>query len=116
MEVILAIVVGVLYTAGVYLLLRRSLVKLILGIIFFSNATNLLLFLSAGLTQGNPPFLEEGEIVLQDQFADPVPQAIIITSLIIGFGIIIFTLVLKYKYYKKTGTYDTDQVKQTEKL
>ncbi|MFP4047887.1 MAG: NADH-quinone oxidoreductase subunit K [Bacteroidales bacterium] len=116
MEVILAIVTGVLYTAGVYLLLRRSLMKLILGIIFFSNATNLLIFLSAGLTSGEPPFLKEGEIVLTDQFADPIPQAIIITSLVIAFGIIVFTLVLKYKYYKKTGTYDTDQVKQTENL
>ena len=47
MEIILAIFVGILYAAGVYLLLRRSILKFIIGILFFSNATNLLVFLSA---------------------------------------------------------------------
>ncbi|MBS3808418.1 MAG: NADH-quinone oxidoreductase subunit K, partial [Bacteroidales bacterium] len=75
MEMILSILIGVLYTAGVYLLLRRSLVKLILGIIFLSNATNLLIFISAGLTQGKPDFIaKEGEKAAA-AMADPLPQA-----------------------------------------
>jgi multicomponent Na+:H+ antiporter subunit C len=114
MEVIVSILIGVLYTAGVYLLLRRSLVKLILGIIFLSNATNLLIFMSAGLTEGKPAFISKEGAKAAQETADPLPQALVLTAIVIGFGIIAFTLVLKYKYYKKTGTYDVDQLKRTE--
>jgi multicomponent Na+:H+ antiporter subunit C len=114
MEIIISILIGILYTAGVYLLLRRSLVKLILGIIFLSNATNLLIFMSAGLTRGKPDFIaEKGEQTAQ-AMADPLPQALVLTAIVIGFGIVAFTLTLKYKHHKQTGTYDLDQVKQTD--
>lgn len=114
MEMILSILIGILYTAGVYLLLRRSLVKLILGIIFMSNATNLLIFMSAGLTQGKPNFIAEQGDQVAGAMADPLPQALVLTAKVIGFGIIAFTLTLKYKHHKQTGTYDLDQVKQTD--
>lgn len=58
MEIVLAIVVGVLYTVSVYLMLRRSILKFIIGLIFMSNATNLLVFLSAGLVPGSPDFVK----------------------------------------------------------
>lgn len=114
MEMILSILIGVLYTAGVYLLLRRSLVKLILGIIFVSNATNLLIFISAGLTQGKPDFIAREGNKAAAAMADPLPQALVLTAIVIGFGIVAFTLTLKYKHHKQTGTYDLDQVKQTD--
>ena len=114
MEMILSILIGVLYTAGVYLLLRRNMDKMILGIIFLSNATNLLIFISAGLTQGKPDFIaKEGEKTAT-AMADPLPQALVLTAIVIGFGIVAFTLTLKYKHHKQTGTYDLDQVKQTD--
>lgn len=115
MELILSIIIGVLYTAGVYLLLRRSLVKLILGIIFLSNATNLLIILSAGVTQGKPAFINKETEEITQSLADPLPQALVLTAIVIGFGIVAFTLALKYKYYKQTNTDDLDQVKQTDK-
>jgi multicomponent Na+:H+ antiporter subunit C len=114
MEIILSILVGILYAAGVYMLLRRSLVKLILGIIFLSNATNLLIFMAAGLTEGKPAFVAKESAKAAEEMADPLPQALVLTAIVIGFGIVAFTLVLKYKYYKQTGTYDLDQVKQTD--
>lgn len=115
MDLMLSIVIGILYTAGVYMMLRRSLVKLILGIIFLSNATNLLIFMAAGLTMGSPPFIKGEEANSTATLADPLPQALVLTAIVIGFGIVAFTLALKYKYYKQTGTYDLDQVKQTDK-
>lgn len=115
MEGIISILIGVLYTAGVYLLLRRSLVKLILGIIFLSNATNLLIFMAAGLTEGEPAFIAKEGTGAAEKMADPLPQALVLTAIVIGFGIVAFTLVLKYKYYKQTGTYDLDQVKKTDR-
>ena len=106
MEIVFALLIGVLFGTGVYFLLRRSLVKLILGIIFFSNSINLLLFVSAGVEIGKPPFLEE---VNSGEIADPLPQALILTAIVIGFGIIAFTLVLKYKFHETTGTEDMDE-------
>jgi multicomponent Na+:H+ antiporter subunit C len=114
MEIILAILTGVLYTAGVYLLLRRSMLKFIIGIIFMSNATNLLVFLAAGIVQGSPAFVD-GKVTDPSQVADPLPQALVLTAIVIGLGIIVFTLALKYKYFQLTGTDDLDQVKQTDK-
>lgn len=112
MEIILAILVGVLYTAGVYMMLRRSILKFIIGLIFMSNATNLLVFLTAGIVPGSPAFVDskgaEGII------ADPLPQALVLTAIVIGLGIVVFSLALKYKFFEVTGTDDLDQLKKTD--
>lgn len=113
MEIVLAILVGVQYTAGVYMLLRRSILKFIIGIIFMSNATNLLVFISAGITSGSPPFLDE-TAGRAGQMADPLPQALVLTAVVIGLGIIVFILALKYKFFSVTNTDDLDQIKRTD--
>jgi len=109
----LSILVGVLYTAGVYMLLRRSILKFIIGIIFMSNATNLLVFISAGLIAGKPAFVN-GSTTNVSQLADPMPQALVLTAIVIGLGMVVFILALKYKYFEVTGTDDLDQLKQTD--
>ena len=112
MEIVLAILVGVLYTAGVYMILRRSIVKFIIGIVFLSNATNLLVFLSAGIVPGQPAFVKEQ--LGAAEVSDPLPQALVLTAIVIGFGIVAFTLALKYKFFSTTGTDDLDQLKKTD--
>jgi len=108
----MAILTGILYTAGVYMILRRSILKFIIGIIFLSNATNLLIFLSAGLISNAPPFTDgEGN---GQGMADPLPQALVLTAIVIGLGVVAFTLALKYKYFEITGSDDLDEVKPTE--
>ncbi len=113
MEILMAILVGILYTAGVYMLLRRSILKFIIGIIFLSNATNLLVFLSAGLVAGKPVFLggEEGD---SGAYADPLPQALVLTAVVIGLGIVVYLLAIKYRFFSETGSDDLDQLKPTE--
>jgi len=113
MEIIMAILVGVLYSAGVYMLLRRSILKFIIGIIFLSNATNLLVFLSAGLVGGKPAFLD-GKEGMMAEFADPLPQALVLTAVVIGLGIVVYLLGIKYRLFNETGTDDLDQIKPTE--
>jgi len=113
MEALIAILVGFLYAAGVYMVLRRSIVKFIIGIILLSNATNLLVFLSAGITPGNPVFLSD-QIANKQAFADPLPQALVLTAVVIGLGIVVFTIALKYKFFEVTGTDDLDQLKHTD--
>ena len=114
MEIVLAILVGVLYTAGVYMVLRRSILKFIIGLIFLSNATNLLVFLSSGITAGKPAFVD-GSTTGAANLSDPLPQALVLTAIVIGFGIVVFTMALKYKFFETTGTDDLDQLKQTDK-
>lgn len=113
MEIILALLVGVLSAVGVYLLLRRSLVKLVLGIIFLSNAVNLTIFIAAGLVKGQPVFVTE-ESADPAAMADPVPQALILTAIVISFGLVAFTLALQYKNFSLSMTDDLDELKETE--
>jgi multicomponent Na+:H+ antiporter subunit C len=114
MEIILAFVVGGLYAAGIYMLLRRSLVKLLIGLGLLSHATNLLIFTAAGLTRARPPVIEAGESRLIAPFADPLPQALILTAIVIGFGVMAFALVLMYRVYKTVGTDDVDRMRRTD--
>lgn len=113
MEIVLALLVGVLSATGVYLLLRRSIVKLVLGIIFLSNAVNLTIFITTGLVQGKPAFVTEGSAD-PSKMADPIPQALILTAIVISFGLVAFTLALKYKIFSMTATDDLDELKETE--
>ena len=113
MEILIAMLIGLLYATGIYLILRRSIIKFIIGIIIMSNATNLLVFLSAGIVPGSPAFT--GTKTSETLLADPLPQALVLTAIVIGFGIVVFTLALKYKFFNLTGTDDLDQLQQTDK-
>jgi multicomponent Na+:H+ antiporter subunit C len=113
MEIMLALLVGTLTTVGVYLLLRRSLMKLVLGIIFLSNAVNLTIFISAGLMKGKPAFVT-AESANAAEMSDPLPQALILTAIVISFGLVAFTLALKYKYFSLSNTDDLDDLKEIE--
>ena len=103
-------VVGILFGAGVFLLVRRSLFKLVLGLILLGHATNLLIFVSGRLTPGNPPFIEPGQNSLE--LADPLPQALILTAIVISLGVTAFALVLAYKFYGVTKISDLDDLKE----
>ena len=114
MEAVLAIVVGVLYGAGFYLMLRRSIVKLIIGLVLLGNAANVLIFTAAGLTRGSPPLVSKGQIQPLGPIADPLPQALILTAIVIGFGVMAFAMVLVYRTYQATGTDDIDKIRSTD--
>jgi multicomponent Na+:H+ antiporter subunit C len=114
MELVLAIVIGVLYAAGLYLMLRRSIVKLLLGIALLSQGAHLLIFTSSGLTKGIPPFIMPGSETLGEVYADPLPQALILTAIVIGFGVLAFTVVLVQQAHRAVGTDDLDEMKGTD--
>ncbi|HRW62444.1 MAG TPA: NADH-quinone oxidoreductase subunit K [Bacteroidales bacterium] len=115
MELILAIFIGLLYAAGVYLILRRSIVKVILGVLVLSNATNLIIFLAGGIKRSGSAFVAEGAEKAQlTAMSDPLPQALILTAIVIGLGIAAYILALKYKYFEVTETHDLDQLSKTD--
>jgi multicomponent Na+:H+ antiporter subunit C len=110
MEGLLALASGVLYAAGTYLMLRRRLAQLIIGLGLLANGTNLLIFTAGGLTRARPPVLADGENALVAPYADPVPQALILTAIVIGFGLTAFALVLAHRVHATVGTDDVDDV------
>jgi multicomponent Na+:H+ antiporter subunit C len=114
MEVVLAIVVGGLFAAGLYMMMRRNIVKLIIGLVLLSHAVNLLIFTSAGLTRAEPPLLPEGAEETVMLVADPLPQALILTAIVISFAVLAFALVLFHRVYQSVGTDDLDRIKPTE--
>lgn len=110
MELLLALASGVLYAAGIYLMLRRRLAQLIIGLGLLSNGTNLLIFSAGGLTRSRPPVVPAGAVALAQPYADPVPQALVLTAIVIGFGLLAFLLVLAHRVHATTGTDDVDAV------
>jgi multicomponent Na+:H+ antiporter subunit C len=114
MEIILAFVIGGLFGAGIYMLLRRSLLKLLIGLSLMSHATNLLIFTVARLTRGRAPVIGMNESVLEAPFADPMPQALILTAIVISFGVTAFALALSFRAYRSVGTDDLDQMQSTD--
>ena len=109
MELILAIVAGSLYACGLYLMLRRRLAQLIIGLSLLANGSNILIFAAAGVTRGQPPIIDEG-MAAGASFADPVPQSLILTSIVIGFGVLAFALVLAHRVHATIGTDDVDEL------
>lgn len=116
MNFLLAVIIGILYGAGTYMILRRSLVKVILGLIFLGHAANLLIFTIGRLTKGAPPFIPKGAETLAEPYADPLPQALILTAIVIGFGVQAFAIVLFKRTYQTVGTDDLDKMKFTDEL
>jgi multicomponent Na+:H+ antiporter subunit C len=110
LELILAIAAGVLYGAGFYLMLRRRLAQLIIGLGLLSNGTNLLIFTAGGLTRARAPIIPEGAETITGAFADPVPQALVLTAIVIGFGVLAFSLVLAQRVHGTTGSDDIDEI------
>jgi len=110
----MAIVTGILYAAGLYLLMHRSFIKLIIGIILFAHACNFFLFTAGGIERGMPAFIrEEGQSV--EGLSDPLPQALILTAIVIGLGIQAFAIVLLKRVYHTSGTSDLDDLRNTDR-
>lgn len=100
MELLLPFLAALLVGAGVFLLLSRALIRLILGLALVAYGANLAILLaSTAFDSPNPPLLD-----LPGPYADPLPQALILTAIVIGFGTTALILVLAMKAYRATGT------------
>lgn len=94
--IVLPVVIGGLYAAGAYLLLDRSLTRVLLGFLLLGNATNVLL-LSASGPPGEPPIVGAGD---PGEMSDPLPQALILTAIVITFGISAFLLAVIHRSWR----------------
>jgi len=114
METVLAILVAVLFAAAIYLVLSKHTIRILLGIGLLGNAVNLLIFTSGRLTRTVPPFIEEGAKVAASGIANPLPQALILTAIVIGFSLFAFILVLVYKSFQRIGTDNASEMRIAE--
>jgi multicomponent Na+:H+ antiporter subunit C len=115
MNVILAFLIGALFSVALYLMLRRNMVKLIAGLVILSHASHLLIFTSAGLVRGEPPLIAHESEAPPEVFADPLAQALILTAIVISFGLLAFTLVLVHRAYELYRTEDLHELKGGER-
>ncbi len=111
MEAWIVIVVGVLLVLGFYLLMQRSVSRIILGLLVLSNAGNLVIFVAPGLVRAKAPIIS-GESLNGFLHADPLPQALILTAIVIGMGVLAFALGLVFKLIKVLGIEDVDEMRQ----
>jgi len=114
MELLVAVMVGVLVAASVYLMLARNVLRFLFGLILFSNAANLTIFVSGRLTPEAPPLIPYGADAPVGDVANALPQALVLTAIVIGFGLFAFALTLVYRTYQNLGTLNSDEMRLAE--
>ena len=114
MDYAVAALVGVFVTAAVYLLLSRSLIRMLLGLTVLGNGVNLLILVAGRLTRVVPPIAPEDAYVPLPGAANPLPQALILTAIVIGFAMFTFLLVLAYRAYQSLEADNTDRMRVAE--
>lgn len=115
MEAWLAVVIGVLYATGLYLMMRRNIAKFIIGLALLSHGANLLIFTVGGLSQNKVPVIPEGLDAPPGLIADPLPQALILTAIVISFALLAFALVLFLRTYQEVKTDDMERLRSTDR-
>jgi multicomponent Na+:H+ antiporter subunit C len=114
MELLVALMVGVLVAAAVHLMLARNVLRFIFGLVLISNAANLTIFVSGRLTPESPPLIPEGADFPVEGVANALPQALVLTAIVIGFGLFAFALTLVYRAYQNLGTLNSDEMRLAE--
>ncbi len=114
MESAVVILIGLFVVVAVYLLLSKSMIRMLLGLALFGNAVNLVILVSGRLTREIPPIVPDGLKVPDGPIANPLPQALILTAIVIGFAMFTFLLVLSFRAYRSLGVDDTDEMRLTE--
>ena len=114
MEVLFSLLIGLFFAVAIYLMMSKFTVRILLGIAILGNAVNLLLFTSGRLTREVPPIIGAGLDALPAGTANPLPQALILTAIVISFSFFAFLLVLAWRAYGTLGADNTDAMRVAE--
>lgn len=107
MEIIMIFVSGILTAISVYLVLSKSLIRIVMGTTLLTHAANLFLITMGALKHGTVPIYEANV----KSYVDPIPQALILTAIVIAFATTAFFLVLAFRTYKELGTDNVECMK-----
>ena len=114
MEPALAVTVGCFFALSIYLMLSDSTIRIVLGNAILGNAVNLLIFTAGRLTREVPPIVPSGYSAPFEATANPLPQALILTAIVISFSLFAFILVLVYRAYQELGTDSSQEMRLAE--
>ena len=106
----MSFVIEILFMCATYLMLSKSLLRIIVGTGLLSHGAHLLILTMGGLKTGAPPILVDGT----EAYTDPLPQALILTAIVISFGVTSFMLVLAYRAYQELGTDNMERLRGNE--
>ena len=116
METVLALLGGAMIAGSVYLMLDKNLIRFIFGLVLASNAVNLLIFAAGRPNTSQPPLIPDGSSLPATAMANSLPQALILTAIVIGFALLVFIFILFFRAYDTLGTIDTDALNEAERL
>lgn len=111
MVLVFALTAGVIFACGIYMMLRRSMVRLIIGLMLVTYAVNIMIFSMGDVRRRIPPIVETAPV---NNMADPLPQALILTAIVISFGMTAFTIALAYRASQAVQTDNMDALHDTE--
>lgn len=115
MEPVFAIAFGVMVAVAAYLLMSRNILRIVLGLLVLGNAANLSIFVAGRMGSRIPPLVPAGETALAGG-ANPLPQALILTAIVISFSLVAFTVVLFESAHRRLDTLDADAMREAEPL
>ena len=113
MEFFFVLAFGALIAIAAYLLMSRNVLRIVLGLLLLSNAANLSIFVAGRLDSRVPPLVEAGELTIAAS-ANPLPQALILTAIVISFALVAYTVVLFEQAHQRLGTLDTEAMREAE--
>ena len=113
MTIVYAIVAAGLFGCGLYMVLSRNLVRMVLGLSLVTTAVNLMLFQTGRMKSDQPPLIVDGATTLGDS-ADPIPQALILTAIVIGFALTVIMAALALRAYRDHQTLRSDEIHSAE--
>ena len=106
--------IGSLITISIYLMLSAQMMRWLFGVVILSSTINLVIFVAGRLYSQHPAFISKNNQISDTIFANPLPQALILTAIVIGFGLLTFALVLLRRVWRKFHTTDTDLIRYSE--
>jgi len=112
MEILMSVIIGVLTTIGVYLTLRARTFPLVMGLTLMSYAVNLFLFATGRLSIGQPAIITD----TASGYTDPLPQALVLTAIVISFAMTAFVIMLSLKAHAELGTDQVDGHRDKENV
>lgn len=110
MEIIISILAGLLFAIGIYNILQKQLLRIVIGTGLVSHAAHLFILTMGELKRGAPPIIKDGIT----NYTDPLPQALILTSIVISFGVTSIVLVLAYRTANENETDNMEQLRGTQ--
>jgi multicomponent Na+:H+ antiporter subunit C len=113
LESALALAFGLMVAASAYLILSRNVLRIVLGLLVLGNAANLAILLAGRIGSRTPPLVPDGETMIATS-ANPLPQALILTAIVISFALVAFAVVLFEGAHRRLGTLDTEAMRAAE--